>query len=84
MVHLDVREDIICGYNCRKETAPSVFTSLTRMTLFDLYHLNQTRITKYAITEYDQGRTRRWAVGWSLTNMILPDSKSSVSELVNN
>ena len=44
------------------------------MTLFDLYHLNQTRITKYAITEYVQGRTRRWAVGWSLTNMLLPDS----------
>ena len=45
------------------------FTSSTRMIRFDLK-----QITNYAITEFDQGRTRRWAVGWLFTDMHIPDA----------
>ena len=37
------------------------------------HKLSSTQITNYAITEFVQGQTRRWAVGWSLGGFRLPD-----------
>ncbi|KAF8972055.1 hypothetical protein BDZ97DRAFT_1692548 [Flammula alnicola] len=36
--------------------------------------LRQRSITNYVITEFVQGQTRRWAIGWSFTDLHLPDS----------
>ncbi|KAL1720191.1 hypothetical protein EV715DRAFT_272069 [Schizophyllum commune] len=36
-------------------------------------------IDNYAITELVQGQTRRWAIGWSLITVRLPDSLARVS-----
>ncbi|KAF7319104.1 S-adenosyl-L-methionine-dependent methyltransferase [Mycena chlorophos] len=36
--------------------------------------LREHSIDNYAITEFVQGTTRRWAIGWSLTKSRLPDA----------
>jgi hypothetical protein len=66
--------------NFRKRSVCSSLRQLVGQ-FFDLYHLKQ--ITNYALTEFVQGRTRRWAVGWSFTDMHLPDaSRLSLSSRV--
>ncbi|KAF5358858.1 hypothetical protein D9757_008617 [Collybiopsis confluens] len=35
-------------------------------------------IDNYIVTEFVQGQTRRWAVGWSFLNVRLPDSVSRI------
>ena len=59
MVHFDAREDVI------------FFVDLYD-TCDDLLPFEQ--IKNYTITEFFQGRTRRWAVGWSFTDTHLPDA----------
>ncbi|KAF8805512.1 S-adenosyl-L-methionine dependent methyltransferase [Phlegmacium glaucopus] len=40
-------------------------------------NLRKRSIVNYAITEFVQGQTRRWAVGWSFIDMHLPDVYSA-------
>ena len=35
--------------------------------------LTITQVENYAITEFVQGQTRRWAIGWSFGDERLPD-----------
>ncbi|KAF8656473.1 hypothetical protein AX16_002524 [Volvariella volvacea WC 439] len=41
--------------------------------------LHQHSISNYAITEFVQGQTRRWAVAWSFIPMHLPDAIARIS-----
>ncbi|KAJ3503764.1 hypothetical protein NLJ89_g8288 [Agrocybe chaxingu] len=43
--------------------------------------LRQRSIPNYAITEFVQGQTRRWAVAWSYTDAHLPDSAARIPNL---
>ncbi|EIN05316.1 hypothetical protein PUNSTDRAFT_91935, partial [Punctularia strigosozonata HHB-11173 SS5] len=41
-------------------------------------HLRRHTIDNYVLTEFVQGQTRRWAVGWSFGNTRLPDSVARI------
>ncbi|KAF8814140.1 hypothetical protein BYT27DRAFT_7179942 [Phlegmacium glaucopus] len=45
-------------------------------------NLRKRSIVNYAITEFVQGQTRRWAVGWSFIDMHLPDSVARIPSIV--
>ncbi|PPQ68289.1 hypothetical protein CVT24_005105 [Panaeolus cyanescens] len=38
-------------------------------------------ITNYAITEFVQGQTRRWAIGWSFLDVRLPDAVARIQSI---
>ncbi|CAA7268739.1 unnamed protein product [Cyclocybe aegerita] len=46
--------------------------------------LRERSITNYAITEFVQGQTRRWAIAWSCTDSHLPDSIARIPNLPSN
>lgn len=41
-------------------------------------HLKFAKIENYAVTEFIQGKTRRWAVAWSYGDVHLPDSLARI------
>ncbi|KAF8815183.1 hypothetical protein BYT27DRAFT_7196859 [Phlegmacium glaucopus] len=45
-------------------------------------NLRKRSIVNYAITEFVQGQTHRWAVGWSFIDMHLPDSIARIPSIV--
>ncbi|KAE9409094.1 hypothetical protein BT96DRAFT_579378 [Gymnopus androsaceus JB14] len=66
---LDIRE------RCRWYT--SMLGKLTSVAqVVDI--LNSHSIDNYIVTEFIQGQTRRWAVGWSFSDVRLPDTISRI------
>lgn len=57
--------DIICLF---REHNVRVFVAHFRGLLSDL-----DKVDNYAVTEFVQGQTRRWAIGWSFQDARLPD-----------
>lgn len=71
-----VTESLIYRTKCRWFT--SMLGKLSSLTeVFNC--LQENGVENYAITEFLQGQTRRWAIGWSFGDERLPDTVSRIS-----
>ncbi|KDQ57248.1 hypothetical protein JAAARDRAFT_157432 [Jaapia argillacea MUCL 33604] len=70
-----IDESLIIGTRCKWYT--SMLGKLS--SIAELVPLLRQHHITYGITEFEQGRTRRWAIVWTLTDYRLPDSLSRIA-----
>ncbi|KAF9040836.1 hypothetical protein BJ165DRAFT_1350914 [Panaeolus papilionaceus] len=73
-----VDESIHCPTSCRWFT--SMLGKLSSVQHI-VQQLRDNDITNYAVTEFVQGQTRRWAIGWSFFDTRLPDSIARIQSI---
>lgn len=70
MVHVHAWETLFADGSCK--VAKRTCSTLTP-TFLNSASLTMPQVDNYAITEFVQGKTRRWAIGWSFGDERLPD-----------
>lgn len=79
MVHIDARENIVPSLNSGSFTpTPSKLCPLVRRAWLTSRTIE---VDNYAITEFVQGQTRRWAIAWSFGTLRLPDVRTYLNSL---